>query len=780
MAALLPLLSTPGFTACAAIPDNARSQQPPVPNGTALWYPTPANEAKVIEEGLPIGNGRLGALVGGDPGRDFLYLADSSMWLGGRNDTLLNDGQFPYEVANFGSFVMLAKLYLEVRGHELSGVTDYRRELDLSNGYMRVSYRKGGVRYRREIFVSHPDDVVVVHLSQSGGGSYSGAIDLQGMHGNTAQSDPASKTAHFADALNNGLKYAAVVKAVAASGSVSAEGAGLRFADCESLTVLFCGGTNYTPDLAKGYIDAALDPLTVARQKLAAAAGLTPQVLLHTHIADYRRLYDTQRVDLGPSSAQQRGWDTWTRLQERAKPGASADPELEAAYLQFGRYLTITGSRDGLPTNLQGVWLSDNAPAWMSDYHSDINIQMNYWLPDRAGLSSCFDALTNYCLAQVESWTAITHKHFNDPRNGFRNTSGKIAGWTVAISTNVFGGNGWWWHPAGNAWLCNNLWQHYQYVPDRAYLARIYPLLKGACQFWEARLLTTRVTDPATGQEREVLIDDSDWSPEHGPTNAKGITYAQELVWDLFDSYRQAAAILGVDAGYRAVIGDLQSRLYLPRVSSTSGWLEEWMTPEYLGEHEHRHLSPLVGFFPGDRITADASPPEWVQGVTKLLQSRGMSSYGWACAWRAMCWARLKDADKAYQLIVTNLKPWNIAGNGTALNFFDIYNLGNGAIAFQIDANYGTPTAMLEMVLYSRPGLIELLPALPAAWAARGKVTGIGARDGFVVDLAWAKGKVTTATVRSIGGTRTRVKFGSQVREISLRRGESVTLRPGD
>lgn len=778
MATLLPLLSLPTFTARAAS-SAPRSADAPEAPGSKLWYPSPANESRVILEGLPIGNGRIGALVGGDPRRDFLYLTDSSMWLGGQNKSLDSAGQFNYGTNDFGSLVMLARLYLDVDGHELSGLDDYRRELDLGNGYVRISYRKSDVRYVREIFASHPHDVIVMRLSQSGGGSYTGAIDLQGTRHETIQSDPREAGSCFSGTLDNGLKYAASVKAVSQSGSVSADNGSLRFADCEALTIVFCGGTNYTPDLAKGYIDASLDPLVLANQKCDAALSQGETVLLHAHVADHRALYGTMQVSLGTSSSEQRESDTWTRLQARAETGAVADPELEATYLQFGRYLTIAGSRDKLPTGLQGLWLSDSSPAWMGDYHNDINVQMNYWLPDRAGLPSCFDALANYCLAQVESWTSITQQYFNDPRNGFRNSSGKIAGWTVAISTNIFGGNGWWWHPAGSAWLCNNLWQHYQYTSDHNYLARIYPLLKGACEFWEARLLTTRVTDPISGQEHQVLIDDSDWSPEQGPTHAKGITYAQELVWDLFENYQQATARLGLDAHYRSVIGGLQAQLYLPQVSSKTGWLEEWMTPENLGDTAHRHLSPLIGCFPCDRIAADTSPAALIAGVTHLLDARGMTSYGWACAWRAICWARLKNADKAYQLVLTNLVPWQVRGNGTAMNLFDIYRLDSDAIAFQIDANFGTPTAMLEMLLYSRPGLIELLPALPAAWATRGDITGVGARGGLVVDMSWRNGEVTRVTVHSVGGTRTKLKYGSHARAISLRSGESMTITPG-
>ena len=202
------------------------------------------------------------------------------------------------------------------------------------------------------------------------------------------------------------------------------------------------------------------------------------------------------------------------------------------------------------------------------------------------------------------------------------------------------------------------------------------------------------------------------------------------------------------------------------------------MTPDNLGETKHRHLSPLVGFFPGDRIRLDASPPALIEGVTKLLEARGTSGYGWACAWRAICWARLKQPEKAYQLLLTNLLPSKNHSNGTAQNFFDVYNISADSDAFQIDANYGTPTAMLEMLMYSRPGLIELLPALPKAWAASGSVTGLGARGGFQVDFSWKQGKLASVTVRSVGGERTLLKYGAWTKPIALRAGTSVTIDP--
>ncbi len=721
----------------------------PDDRATTLWYPAPAAEDKIIEQGLPIGNGRIGALVGGDPADDFLYLTDASLWTGGANDVLEDDGQFPYEREKFGTLGLLAKLRISVPAH--TGVTDYRRTLDLSNGVVVITYRHQGVRYRREYFAGHPDDVVVIRLS---GGPVTGAVSLEPTRGETM-----AGATGFTGTFGNGLEYACTVAG------------GTTFSGSRDVVIVLSGGTNYVPDAARKFLDASLDPLALAKQKASKALRAGGGALLATHVADYRRLYDRMTVDLGQSPPAKRALDTWSRLLARHDDPATPDPELEASYLQFGRYLTITGSRDGLPMGLQGLWQNTNTPDWMSDYHTDINVQMNYWLADRAALPGSFTALADYCLAQLPVWTDSTNRLFNDPRNRFRNTSGKIGGWAVAFSTNIYGGSGWWWHPGGNAWLCNSLWDHYAFTQDKAYLARIYPLLKGACEFWEARLL------PMTVGGREVLVDDHDWSPEHGPQDTRGNTYSQEIVWDLFEHYREAVAVLGRDRAYGDRIAGLQRKLYLPEVSPTTGWLEEWMSPDNLGETTHRHLSPLIGFFPGDRIAADTAPKALLDGVRALLIARGMDSYGWATAWRSACWARLKDADRAYQLLLTVLRPSVANGNGTAPNFFDMYSQGSYTI-FQIDANLGAPAAMVEMLVYSRPGVLELLPALPAAWAGAGRVTGIGARGGFEVDLAWRAGKVTEAVIRSVGGTRTEVRAGSWKRTIGLRPGGSVTVRP--
>lgn len=741
-----------------------------------LWWGAPGSANSMIEQGLPVGNGRLGALASNDPSSELLTITDATLWTGGLNDKLDSDGQFPYGRDDFGSLTLLAKLTVAIPDHDLGNVNDYRRSLDLAQGLISTSYDISGVTYRRQIFASTPDDAIVLYFSQQGGGSYTGTVSLAGTHGESTTANSAGRYASFGASFANGLKYGAAVTAYSGTGRVRVDGTSIAFSGCKDLTVVVSGGTNYAPDAAAKFRDPSLAPERLARNKVLNAAGHSASTLLHTHVADFRAVFGQLDIDLGTSSAAQRELDTWERLQARHRDDVP-DPELEAAYLQFGRYLMISGSRGSLPMGLQGPWLDGNDPDWMGDYHTDINVQMNYWMADRAGLSDSFDAFADYCLAQLSSWTDVTRRLFNTPTNRYRNSSGKVAGWTVAFSTNPYGGSGWWWHPAANAWLCQSLFEHYEFTQDRAYLKKIYPLIKGAVEFWEARLITTTVTD-ASGTSREVLVDDNDWSPEQGPQDAKGITYAQEVVWNLFGNYHTATQVLGKDTSYSATIDALRKRLYLPVVSPKTGWLEEWMSPDNLGETTHRHLSPLFGLFPGDRIRPDDSTPKDIlAGATALLTARGMNSYGWSNAWRSLCWARLKNAENAYQLVVNNLKPSANGSNGTAPNLFDIMDMGEGRGIFQIDANFGTPSAIIEMLVYSRPGHIELLPALPAAWAGSGSVSGVGVRGGFVADLSWKNGKVTQARLKSVGGRETTVVAGGASRTISLKPGESVTLR---
>ncbi len=762
-------LALPAFQAHGAVvrPEEARIVSDL--DAQRLWYRAPASEEKMIEEGLPIGNGRLGGLVGGGPDNTAFFLTDASIWSGDTSDALDDSGQFPYDREGFGTFQLLSKARLRISGHTPQSISDYERALDLSNGVLVTTYRVNGVTYRQEFFSSHPDDVIVVRLTQSGGGSLAGTMSLEPTRDETLAVDSRQRRLDIADDLGNGLRYAVAAGVASSRGNVVAKDQLITFSDAREVVIVISGGSNYRPDSTIGYRDSHLDVAGVARTKLQRALRVSGSELLSTHTADYRRSFETFELDLGRSSAEQRALDTGARLVRRAEPGSDPDPEFDLLYLQLSRYLTITGSRDGLPTNLQGLWLDNNQPDWMSDYHTDINIQMNYWPTHRYGLSKNAEPLLNYCLSQLPQWSKQTRELYNDPRNRFRNSSGRIAGWTLAISTNIYGGNGWWWNPAGNAWLCLELWQHYEYTLDRRYLERLMPLLRGTVEFWETRLIELTIGD------RTVLVSDKGWSPEQGPQDGIGNSYDQELVHAVFGYFIEASKLLGSDKALAAKAEDMRDRLYLPVVSPTTGWLEEWMSPDNLGEKQHRHLSGLIGWYPGDRIRFDNQSAEYVDGVRKVLEARGFESYGWACAWRAACWARLKDANRAYNTLSYVLRPANGHLGGSGINLFDLYQTNR--YIFQIDANFGVAAAMMEMLVHAKTGVIDLMPAVPAAWK-NGSVRGMGVRGGFTLDMTWTDGIPRTVTLHSVGGTTTEVRVGDWKKTVRMQPGKSVSLQP--
>ncbi|GAA3130441.1 alpha-L-fucosidase 2 [Kribbella aluminosa] len=767
----LATFALPVFEAHAAVDRPADCQLVPDEEALRLWYRTPAEESIIIEEGLPIGNGRLGGLIGGTPADTALFLTDASLWSGGRNTTLDGAGQFPYDRSTFGTFQLLAKARVLLPDHTPDVVTDYQRSLDLSNGLVVTTYRVGEVAYRQECFSSHSDDVVVVRITQSGGGSLTGSVAVEGTRGEVAVVDRSASTTSITDALDNGLRYAAVAGVSTDGGTVGTGSSTVTFTGASEVLVVISGGTNYRPDASIDYRDTRVDPGTVARQKLRTAL-LEPR-LVETHVADYQRQFGSFSLHLGDSTAQQRAQDTAARLASRGAPGAAPDPEFDVLYLQLARYLTITGSRAGLPTNLQGLWLDTNEPDWMSDYHTDINIQMNYWPTHRFGLAEHAEPLLDYCLAQLPQWSKQTLELFNDPRNRFRNTSGRVAGWTVAFSTNVHGGNGWWWHPAGGAWLCLELWQHYEYTLDKRFLARLMPLLRGTVEFWESRLIERTVGEGS--DQRTALLADKAWSPEHGPQDGIGNTYDQELVHAVLGCFVEASKLLNRDVELAGRAQLMRERLYLPEVSPKTGWLEEWRSPDNLGDAQHRHLSPLIGWYPGDRIRLDNQPAAYIAGIRNLLEARGFDSYGWACAWRAACWARLKDSNRAYKTISNVLRPAHGHLGGTGINLFDLYRTNR--YIFQIDANFGIPAAMLEMLVHAKPGVVDLMPAVPAAWND-GSVRGMGVRGGFTLDMTWKAGAPISVTLHSVGGTATELRVGDWKRSVHVRPGGSVTLQP--
>ena len=613
-----------GLPAFAATPAPRRPTASPMlaPNVAAknqLWWQAPGSATSMIEQGLPVGNGRLGALASNDPSRELLTVTDATLWTGGRNDTLDGDGQFPYGRDDFGSLTMLATLTVDIPGHDLGAVDAYRRTLDLAQGLVTTAYDIGGVGYRREIFASRPDDVIVLHFTQQGGGTYTGAISLAGTHGEATTADPTGRYASFGASFANGLRYGAAVTAHSGTGTVAVTGTSISFTDCRDLTVIVSGGTDYAPTAATGFRDPSVAAGTAGPDKVLAAARESVRELLHTHVADVRAgvravRHRPRHVVRRPARPGHLGADAGALARRRARPGAG------------GRVPPVRPLPDDLRVAGQSADRTPGAVAGRQRPGLDGRLPQRHQHPDE--LLAGRPGRPRRHLRRVRGLLrcAVAGLDRHDPaalqrprRNRFRNTSGRIAGWAVAFSTNPYGGSGWWWHPAatrGCARTCSSTTSTPRTAPTwrRSTRCSRVPWSSGR-PGWSPRPSPTRPASHArcwspTGTGR----------PNTGRRTPRATPTPRSWCGTCSGTTAAATQVLGRDTAYARTIDGLRKRLYLPEVSPTSGWLQEWMSPDNLGETTHRHLSPLIGLFPGDRIRPDGSTPaEIVAGATALL-----------------------------------------------------------------------------------------------------------------------------------------------------------------
>jgi alpha-L-fucosidase 2 len=772
-----------------------------------LWYRTPS---KQWTDALAIGNGRLGAMVYGLPQRERLQLNDITVWSGGPQpdqnrpdaykalpairkaladgdwaaaDKLVSQNLTSSTLYN-ASYETLGNLDLEFTLPE-GAVTDYWRWLDIGKAIAGVEFKVGADTYRRESFSSHPNGVIVTHITCTKPGSIGFTLKLSRIEGakTVAQGSDTLVMTGNTDRperkLPGNMSYEAQVKVRAKGGSVKTVDGAIVVTGANEATVILAAGTTYILDYDKNY--RGPDPHPAVTRTLAAASAKSYGALLAAHEADYTKLFNRVKFslpDVAPSPET-------TDLRIKNYGDGVKDPALAVLYYQMGRYLLIASSREDnpLPTNSQGIWGDGLDMPWMADYKANINYEMFYWPSETANLSELHMPAIRLDASVVKPGMVTAKTYYNSP------------GWALAYTTNAWG----WTAPGGGmpygaffgggGWMMQDLWEHYAFTRDKAYLAKYYPVMKGSAEFFLSNLVVGKdgllSTSPSLSPENGFVTD----------TGVKGTVSdnsaaEREIVWDLFTNTIAAEKVLGTDADFRAKLEAAKAKLRSLEIGK-AGQLEEWGHDWDLnGDIHHRHVSHLYGAFPGWEISP-LHTPELANAVRKSLEMRGDQSTGWSNAWKINLWAHLRDGDHAFKILSSQLQLVATGGTnysnggGTYSNMFDAHP------PFQIDGNFGSTSGIDEMLVQSSDRYedaaspnedryyIDLLPAVPSVWRT-GSIHGLRARGGFAVDVDWKDGRLVSAKVTSVAGTRTRLRYDGKLADLALRPGQSVRVTAND